>query len=563
LELKDYLNVLVNRKWIILETVVVILAVTLIFTFIQSPTYESKVQILSEVNSASESVLGSFFTSALFDPDRYIQTQTEIIKTDTMATAVENHLQSMYEQLAREREAGSDVYIPQSIPTATYLTSMVSVKQEERTNIFDIMIAGDNPLLARDIAQAYAEEYIASRQLAAIRQISEARKEVWNRIQEVEDQIRDVAEQAKKYTAGNLPAELSAEAQRVVSLWASLYEKYMTLRIAESLEQRGLEIIQPARPGDKVSPRPTRNGILALFLGLILGVGLAFLVEYLDDTLRSREDFEKYYGAAIIGEIPYISAEELPKHHIIYFERPRHPAVEGYRTMRTNLKFLNLDGENKAILFTSSEPEEGKSTVMVNLGAALSEMGKKVLLVEADLRKPVLDKYFELEPGKGLSNVLAGAVPLENAIQATSNKNLFVLPAGVKPPNPAELVASDAMHVTLEKVKESADFVLVDSPPTLAASDALALASMLDGVIIVARYGTAGRDGARRTAEVLKKVDARVLGLVINNLSPAKRYGYYNFYYYTPPTPPTPPTTPTEGGEPAAKHGLFRRKKNR
>jgi uncharacterized protein involved in exopolysaccharide biosynthesis len=172
LELRDYINVLVNRKWLIIEAMAVVLALTLIFTFIQSPTYRSEVQILSEASSASESVLGSFFTSALFDPDRYIQTQTEIIKTDTMAQAVESNLCFRYDQLSKEREAGADVYIPEYIPNAQELSSMVDVQQQERTNIFFIKATSENPLLSRDIAQAYAEEYIASPQLAAIRQIS-------------------------------------------------------------------------------------------------------------------------------------------------------------------------------------------------------------------------------------------------------------------------------------------------------------------------------------------------------------------------------------------------------
>jgi tyrosine-protein kinase len=550
LELRDYLNVVINRKWIILETMGIVLALALIFTFLQSPTYSSNVKILSEVSSASESVLGSFFSSALFDPDRYMQTQTEIIKTDTMAEAVETHLQTMYDQAAREKAAGATVFVPESVPTASELANMVTVKQEQRSNIFDIAAATGNPLLSRDVAQAYAEEYMASRQLAAIKQISEARKEVWNRIQEVEDQIKQVAEQAKNYSNQNLPAELQAESQRVVTLWASLYEKYMTLRIAESLEQRGLEIIQPAKAGGKTGPSTKRNALLAIFLGLILGVGLAFLVEYLDDTLHTREDFEKHFGTPIVGEIPFIPAEELPKHHIIYFEKPRHPAVEGYRTLRTNLQFLNLDGENRVIMFTSAGPEEGKSTVMVNLGAALSEMGKRVLLIEADLRRPVLDKYFGIDSPEGLTGVLVGNLSLAEAIYKTPYHNLAVLPAGVRPPNPAELVASEAMRGVLKTALSIADYILVDSPPILAASDSIALAPMMEGVILVARYTAADRDSAHRTSELLRKVNANILGLVINNLSPAKRYGYYHYYYYA------PPETQAE-----TKKSLFRRKK--
>jgi hypothetical protein len=206
-------------------------------------------------------------------------------------------------------------------------------------------------LLTRDVAQAYAEEYLANRQLAAIKQVSEARKEVWNRIQEVEDQIQKVGEEIKQYKPGEIPTELQASAQQATSLWATLYEKYMTLRIAEALQQRGLEIIEPAKPWGKVSPKPVRNGILGLFLGLILGVGLAFLVDYMDDTLRSREDFERYYDTSIVGEIPFIPAEELPEFHVIYFEEPKHQAAEGFRTLRTNLQFLNLKGEGNIILF--------------------------------------------------------------------------------------------------------------------------------------------------------------------------------------------------------------------
>ncbi len=306
----------------------------------------------------------------------------------------------------------------------------------------------------------------------------------------------------------------------------------MTLRIAESLQQQRLEIIEPAKPGVKVSPKPVRNGILALFLGLMLGVGLAFLVDYMDDTLHSREDFERYYDTTVVGEIPFIPGEELPEYHIVYFEKPRHPAVEGYRTLRTNLKFLNLEGDRNAILFTSAVPEEGKSTIMVNLGAALSEMGKKVLLVEADLRKPVMNKFFDVSKEKGLTGVLAGTSSLEDSIYYTGHDNLYVLPAGIKPPNPGELVASDGMRDLLDKVKEFADYVLVDAPPVLVASDALAMAPMVDGVIVVGRYDTADRDGARRVVEMLHKVEANILGLVINNLELGKRYGYYHYHYY-------------------------------
>lgn len=139
----------------------------------------------------------------------------------------------------------------------------------------------------------------------------------------------------------------------------------------------------------------------------------------MDDTLRTREDFERYYDTTIVGEIPFIPAEELPEFHVIYFERPKHQAAEGFRSMRTNLQFLNLKGERNIILFTSASPEEGKATIAASLGAALSKMGKKVLLVDADLRKPTLHKMFDVPPEKGVTGVLAGTASLEESILQT------------------------------------------------------------------------------------------------------------------------------------------------
>ncbi len=431
--------------------------------------------------------------------------------------------------------AGTSLSRPACLPSRSS-SENVKVERAESTNVFQIAVTDKNPLLARDIAQAYADEYILDRQLSSIKQISDARKEVWNRITELESQIQDIADQVKQYAKDSIPPELEAEASQAVNLWATLYEKYMSLRIAEALEQRGLEVIEVAEAGAKVSPRTLRNVFLALFTGLLLGLGLAFLIDYLDVTLKSREEVERYYDATIIGEIARAetagSGSGEDKHEIFYFSDKDGSAAEGFRNLRTNLQFLNLDGETRLIMMTSASPGEGKTSVAVNLGAALSEMGKRVLVVEADLRKPVLGKFLKDRPGKGITDVIVGSATVEEAISSVGNENLEVIAAGVIPPNPAELVSSQVMQDLLGQLRGRYDFVLVDAPPVLAASDAIAMAPMMDGVILVASHGIANREEARRTVELLSKVETRVLGVVINNVSPGGRYGYHYSYGY-------------------------------
>ncbi len=535
MELRDYINVVVARKWVIVGVTALVVVAALVFSLLQDPVYESRVMILADINRPGESASDSLFSLVVNDPQTFIQTQAEIIGTKTMARSVYDRLDYDYEELAYEKEEGEDVFIPASVPSPEELMGSVKVERSQNTNVFEIAVTNGDPLLARDIAQAYADEYILDRQLASIKQISDARKEVWNRITELETQISEIAREVKQYTKENIPPELEAEAAQAVSLWATLYEKYMSLRIAEALEQRGLEVIEVAEAGMKVSPRITRNLILALFLGLILGVGMAFLVDYLDDTLKTREDFERYYGTSIIGEIARATPAGEEEREVIYFTKPDSTAAEGFRNLRTNVQFLNLDGGTRLLMVTSSSPEEGKTSAAVNLGAALSEMGRKVLVVEADLRRPVLDKFLVERREKGLTDMIMGTAALEDVVAATGNENLYVLMSGPKPPNPGELVSSQAMQDLLAGLRDEYDYVIVDAPPVLAVSDAIAMAPMMDGVLVVASHNIATRDGARHTVELLSKVETRILGVVINNVELAGRYGYgYRYGYYSP-----------------------------
>ncbi len=537
MELRDYINVAAARKWVIIGVTVLVVAAALIFSLLQDPVYESRVLILADINRAGESVSDSVASLLYGNTQEFIQTQAEIIRTRTTARAVRDRLEFGYEEASYEREEGEEVFIPDALPSAEQLRASVNVRRSQNTNVFEIAVTNTDPLLARDAAQAYADQYILDRRLASIRQISDARNEVWNRITELETQIADIADKIKQYGDEKIPTDLQAQASQAVSLWATLYEKYMSLRIAEALGQRGLEVIEVAERGVKVSPRVTRNGVLALFLGLILGVGMAFLVDYLDDTLKTREDFERHYGVGIIGEIARMTPAGEEEREVAYFTQPESAAAEGFRNLRTNVQFLNMDGGTRLLMVTSAGPEEGKTSVATNLGAALSEMGMRVLVVEADLRRPVIGKFLAKQPEKGLTDAIMGTARLEDAVVKTENENLFVLMSGAKPPNPAELVSSQTMKDLLAGLRNSFDYVIVDAPPVLAVSDAVAMAPMMDGVLVVASHNIATRGGARHTVEVLGKVETRILGVVINNVEMSGRYGYgygYRYGYYSP-----------------------------
>jgi capsular exopolysaccharide synthesis family protein len=545
LELRDYIEIVSHRKWIIIWSVLAVMTLAIVLSALQTPSFSSDVLILSEANTAGESVLGSYFSAALFDPDRFIKTQAEIIKTPEMAEGVHERLTAQYDQIRNEQELGGgrDKYLPEYVPGPSELLGMVQVQQVERTSTFRITVTATNRYLARDVAQVYAEVYLNNRKTSAIIQLEEAREAVWNRIQELQGEIEEVTAKIDAYGITQVPESLKQEALRAANLWTSLWEKYVSLRISEALQQGGLEIVKNAVVGSQVGPRPVRNGVLGLFVGLLLGVGLAFLWEYLDDTLKTREDFEKSYDAPILGEIAYVASEEERGYEIIYASQPEHPSVEGYRSLRTNLQFLGMEKSVKSILVTSARPEEGKSTVLVNLAVALSEMGRRVTLIEADLRRPVLEKFLWKDeadgaartgPEGGLTAVLAGNIGFEEALLDSPFPNLKVLTSGIMPPNPAELVSSGRMEQVIELAKESADFVLVDAPPILAISDSVALSPMVDGVLLVALYGSADRDSSRHCVNLLRKVNANVIGVVINNVTPLERYGYYHYYYYHP-----------------------------
>jgi capsular exopolysaccharide synthesis family protein len=286
-------------------------------------------------------------------------------------------------------------------------------------------------------------------------------------------------------------------------------------------------------PGAPVWPSPVRNVGIALALGLLFGIALAAGRRSLDTTIKSTEQLAALTsGRPVVGSIPFDSAAR--KHPLVEQDDPFGRRVEAYRKLRTNLQFIDIDAPHKALLFTSSLPDEGKSSTVCNLAIMLAQFGKRVIVVEADLRRPRATGYLGLPNSVGVTDVLVGRVEVGEAIQ-TWGSNLFdVLASGPTPPNPSDLLGSQRMSQLIEQLSGRYDLVLLDAPPVLPFADAVATGPACDGAILVVRYGKTRIAHVRQAAAALGAVGVPILGTVLS-MTPAKQrseYGYYGYRHY-------------------------------
>jgi len=282
---------------------------------------------------------------------------------------------------------------------------------------------------------------------------------------------------------------------------------------------------------DPVSPKPTRNLVIGLVLGLFLGFGLAVLRHTLDSKVRTKEDIEELSDdLAIIGAIPFDG--DAPKHPLLVQTDPHSSRAEAFRSLRTNLRFVDAANHPRTIVMTSSLAGEGKTTTTANLALVIADTGASVCLIEGDLRRPRLLEYLGMEGGVGLTDVLIDQAELSDVLQPFGKRKLAVLGAGAMPPNPSELLSSDSMRTTLESLSGQFDYVLIDAPPLLPVTDAAVLSTVTDGAVLVVGSGIVSRDQVTTALTSLDAVGCRLLGVTLNRLPRNSRVaGYYDYAY--------------------------------
>jgi capsular exopolysaccharide synthesis family protein len=324
-----------------------------------------------------------------------------------------------------------------------------------------------------------------------------------------------------------------AVAQRTVNAVADVFVDRIS-----SLEQGGdaavnVSIIDRAGlPSVPISPNPSRNVIVAIVLGLAGGLGLAFLIDRFDVTVRHRDDIERL-GLRLLGLIPTLSGPPTT----VYLEHDPHGgAGEAFRKLRTSLGFLGVETPIQTMLVSSPGPSEGKTTIALNMAAAFALGGLRTLLVEADLRRPSLHNVFPARGTRGLTTAIVGQVPLTDAITETDVPNLSVLLAGAIPPNPVELLGSEQTASIIDRLRRMYDIVVVDAPPFVPVADPATLATMCDGVLLVARADKTDRNQLVESVDTINRAGANLLGVVLNSLNPSETDFDYGYYAYVEPS---------------------------
>jgi capsular exopolysaccharide synthesis family protein len=405
--------------------------------------------------------------------------------------------------------------------------------------------------------------------------IQETKKELGSLLRTYQTREQDLLKKMSRLRDENqrLPEKAlqMVRLQREVDLQAALYsqlkEKYQETLIQESSKVDEVSIVKPAvfpvRPFN--IPSKLMIVVTGIVVGLIIGLVFAFLVEVIDTSMGTIEDVEELLQVPVLGVIPALQGDEKTKgrsdrrdpsvtrmQDLVTHFKPESMGAEAFRTLRTNLQFLRLETKGKVFLITSSFVQEGKTLNVVNLALIMAQAGNKVLLIDADLRKPLVHKAFGLPENPGLtdyvlgnyqwkeicntiSDVMLGDFGIDDILKTPGMDNLHIITAGTRPPNPSEILSSTRFKDFLQEVKQDYDFIFIDAPPILPVADAPEIATLVDGVFLVYKVGKIGRGVLKRAKSNLENVDAKLVGVILNNVKSEEGpeyYRYHSHYYY-------------------------------
>lgn len=505
LPLHDVLAALRRRIPIVVAAAVVLASAALAYSLQSEKQYTATAKLLFRDPGFDQKLFGSSILAPSQDPDREAATNVSLVSLDTIASRTARALD------------GSDL-------TQSEIRNKVQVSGEGRSDVVSVMATDTAPTFAATLANTMAKQYIAFRRAADRSKITDA-------VNLVRRQLN----------------ALSPE-QRAGQDGRSATERIEQLQVLASLQTGNAELVQAAQaPHSPSSPKTVRNTVVALLLGLIAGLAMAVLRDRVDRRLRHGSDVEAILERPILGSIP--ESRSLRKPDPETLSLAGHEA-DAFRALRTNLRYFAIDHDVKSMLITSSAPGDGKSTIARYLAATAAASDVHVVLLEADLRRPILQGTLPHLRVMGLTDVLAGSATLPEVTQRVGvaahgwdtghggppPRALDVITAGSIPPNPTDLLESDRMLAVIAQLEAHYSLVIIDSAPLTVVPDAVSIANRVSGVLVVVREGKSTSTGLRHLRKQLDNLTITPLGIIVNGAASTQQGGYYGYYGYGPPS---------------------------
>lgn len=503
-EIARFVEILRRWKWLVLIVVVTITAAAATVSYLSPPVYRASSRVLITNTDIPLAVAGVANTTPPQDPVRVAATEAEVVRLRPV--------------IARAREAAG--VTDESLDT---IRKHTSVDLGLDSDILTIRVTDGNRARAVLLANAVAAEYVSYRTELDVAKIKSARADILA-------QIADL--RAAGAASGTYFDSLQANAQRLATLATVGASNY--------------NVVEQADEATQVGPKPVRDGIVALLVGIVVGIAFALLADRLDRRVRSVAEVEEILGTSLLARVDGGSIKVTGgRRPVAALDRPQGSAAESFRMLRANFTFANTVTNAAVVMVTSARPGEGKSTTAANLAATLATAGRRVVLADLDIRRPTIHTFFGIPQIPGATQVAAGTVDLHDVIVRVDlpkpsdavggrgsgddelDGRLVVVPAGVQPPNPGQFIASRAIENLVAQLRTLGDIVIIDVPPLLACGDAKSLAPSVDGMLLVVRTSDTTRQVLEELGREVQATPCVALGFVAVGSVPPVGYGYY------------------------------------
>jgi capsular exopolysaccharide synthesis family protein len=513
-DLRSYLGIIARRRWLVIVTTLLFVGVAVAASLIPEPEYRVRAQVLT--TGTNDPVAMIFGVNGTGDLNRAATSQAAFLQSSRMRLEV------------------ADAYTG-SLPTSDIFDVSVTPignQDNSTSSVVELSLVSTDPRGAATLVNTYASTYVSVRESIDIERLAETKRQLQALLAENQAQIDTLMQPVAEIDAqiATNPSD-ALWTQREAKL-ADLQDQLDPLEVEASRLRTtlsdinlgvelsaggGAEVLSTAWvPDTPVSPNLPLNLAIGLVFGLFLGSAFAFVRDYFDDSVKTKEMAERVTGVTTLGLIPKIDGRS----DIVTVTHPTAPAAEAFRLLRTSVKFLGVERQVRVVQVTSPSPGEGKTMVAVNLAVAFAQAGDRVVLVGGDMRRPRMEEIVDVPLTPGLTAVLIGDVTLPQAIQsAAAVPNLSVLPAGYPPPNPSELLSGERARRLIDVLGQTYDVVVIDCPPVLPVTDSLVLARMADTTLLVTSANKTSKRSLARAVELLRQVDAPLVGTVLNSLS--------------------------------------------